>query len=133
MRAFNQALLAKQAWRLIDAPASLCAQLLKAKYYPNGSILDTVFTGHSSAVWKGIVHGLELVKKGIIWRIGDGASVRTWRDPWIPRRFDFHPITPKRNCRFNRVSYFLNESGAWIIDLLEEHFWPMDVVKILKI
>jgi hypothetical protein len=59
--------------------------LLKARYYPNGSILDTVFSGNSSAVWKGIAHGLELVKRGIIWRIGDSTSVRTWRDPWIPQ------------------------------------------------
>jgi hypothetical protein len=36
MKLFNQALLARQAWRLIQYPDSLCAQLLKAKYYPNG-------------------------------------------------------------------------------------------------
>jgi hypothetical protein len=35
MRLFNQALLARQAWRLIQYPDTLCAQLLKAKYYPN--------------------------------------------------------------------------------------------------
>jgi hypothetical protein len=32
---FNLAMLAKQAWRMLIAPDSLCAQVLKAKYYPN--------------------------------------------------------------------------------------------------
>lgn len=67
MRAFNQALLAKQAWRFIDRPESLCARLLKARYYPNGNLGDTVFTHNASTVWRGIEHGLELLKKGIIW------------------------------------------------------------------
>jgi hypothetical protein len=43
MRLFNQALLARQAWRLLAFPDSLCAQVLKAKYYPNGELIDTVF------------------------------------------------------------------------------------------
>ena len=72
MRLFNQALLARQAWRLIDRPDSLCARLIKAKYYRWGNLVDTVFWGNPSAVWKGIEHGLELLKKGIIWRIGNG-------------------------------------------------------------
>lgn len=66
IRDFNQVLLAKQAWRLINDPNSLCARLLKAKYYPNGDILDTVFPVNCSVVWKGVIFGLELVKKGVI-------------------------------------------------------------------
>lgn len=93
MQAFNLILLAKQAWRLIGSPNSLCAQLLRAKYYPNGNILDTVFLGNSLVVWKVIAYGLDQVKQGIIWRVGNGASIRTWRDPWIPRGLDFGPIT----------------------------------------
>jgi hypothetical protein len=49
MRLFNHALLARQAWRLIQYPETLCAQLLKAKYYPSGSLIDTVFTGNGSS------------------------------------------------------------------------------------
>src|SRR4051812_17941437 len=76
MRAFNQALLAKHAWRLLDCPDSLCARLLRAKYYPHGNLLYTVFPTSSSTIWNGIVHGLELVKKGIIWRVGDCTLIR---------------------------------------------------------
>jgi hypothetical protein len=43
LRVFNQALLARQAWRLLKFPDSLCARLLKAKYYPSGDLLDTAF------------------------------------------------------------------------------------------
>ena len=85
MRAFNQALLVKQAWRLLDTPDSLCARLMRAKYYPNGNLLDTVFTRNSSVVWKGIEHRLELLKRGVIWRVGDGALIKTWQDPSISR------------------------------------------------
>uniref|UniRef100_A0A453QXK3 Reverse transcriptase domain-containing protein n=1 Tax=Aegilops tauschii subsp. strangulata TaxID=200361 RepID=A0A453QXK3_AEGTS len=61
MRAHNQALLAKQALRLLMTPESLCARLLRAKFFPNGTLVDTVFPSNSSAVWKGIEYGLELV------------------------------------------------------------------------
>lgn len=80
-RLFNQALLARQAWRLLDKPDSLCARVMKAKYYPNGSLVDTAFGGNASPGWRAIEHGLALLKKGIVWRIGNGRSVRIWRDP----------------------------------------------------
>ena len=110
---------------LLDAPNSLCAHLLRAKYSPTGNLLDTIFSRTSSAVWKGIEQGLELVKKGIIWRVGNGAMIRTWRDPWIPRCSSFGPVTLKRNCRFNRVADFLDDNGSWNIDMLNTHFWVM--------
>ena len=37
---FNLAMLAKQCWRLIENNASLCAKVLRARYYPNGDILN---------------------------------------------------------------------------------------------
>jgi hypothetical protein len=76
MKLFNQALLARQAWRLLVKLNSLCARLLKSKYYPNGNLLDTVFPSDTSTSWKGVEHGLELLKKGVIWRIGDGEKIQ---------------------------------------------------------
>lgn len=60
---FNQALLARQAWRLIQLPDSLCARLLKAKYYPRGSLIDTTFRSNASVTWQAVLHGLDLLKK----------------------------------------------------------------------
>lgn len=39
IRLMNQVMLARQAWRLVAFPDSLCAKVLKAKYYPNGNLL----------------------------------------------------------------------------------------------
>lgn len=37
---FNIALLGKMAWGLLTEPEDLVCQLLRAKYYPNGTFLD---------------------------------------------------------------------------------------------
>jgi hypothetical protein len=71
MRLFNQALLARQAWRLIQQPNTLCAQVLKAKYFPHVIPMDTTFSSNASSNWSSIEYDLELLKKGIIWRIGN--------------------------------------------------------------
>ncbi|PNT69203.1 hypothetical protein BRADI_3g51243v3 [Brachypodium distachyon] len=49
------ALLAKQAWRLIQSPDSLCARVLKAKYFPATDILDAAPMSGMSYVWRSIL------------------------------------------------------------------------------
>jgi hypothetical protein len=49
--------------------------------------LDTVFKQDASPSWHVIGFGLELLKEGLIWRIGDGCNVNTWRDRWIARDY----------------------------------------------
>ena len=63
MMSFNQALLARQGWRLLQYPDSLCARVLKSKYYPNGELLDTVFATDASPVWKELNLGWSYSKK----------------------------------------------------------------------
>lgn len=86
MQFFNQALLARQGWRLLQNPDSLCARVLKSKYYPRGELMDTVFASDASQAWRGIEHGLELLKKGLIWRVGMEKKIKIQRDQWVPRK-----------------------------------------------
>jgi ribonuclease HI len=133
LRLFNQALLARQAWRLIAFPDSLCARLLKAKYYPFRELTDTAFVQNTSPGWQGIMHGLELLKKGFIWRIGDGKKIRIWRDNWVPRG-DMKVTNNVNNSRIRRVAELINHnSRTWKEDVVRFVFHPFDAEEILKI
>jgi ribonuclease HI len=133
MRLFNQALLARQAWRLVAFPDSLCARVLRARYYPNGNFVDTVFTGNPSSTWTAISYGLDLLKKGLVWRVGNGRSIRIWRDPWLPRESYMKVLTPRRKNRLRRVSELLDAQGNWNEALVRETFYQVDSDIIMKI
>ena len=63
-QAFNLAMLAKQGWRLLSNPDSLCAKILRARYYPSGDILNSKLGCNPSYTWRSIFKGLEVVRKG---------------------------------------------------------------------
>ena len=71
---FNEALLAKQVWRLASNQDFLFYKFFKVKFFPNGSIFDAKEKNDSYA-WKSILKGREVIMRGMRWRIGDGFSV----------------------------------------------------------
>lgn len=94
IHSFNLAMLAKQAWRLWQFPESLCARILKAKYYKSSTLLDAQPRHGMSYMWRSVLRGLDLMKKGMVWRVGDGRGLKIWSDPWLPRSHTRKPITP---------------------------------------
>jgi hypothetical protein len=56
----------------LTVPHSFCDQVLKVKYYPRGQLHDTVFSANASPSWQGVQHGLDLLKRGLLWHIGNG-------------------------------------------------------------
>lgn len=78
---------------------------------------------------------MELVKHGIMWRVGNGTSISVWHDNWIPRESSRKPFTPDLN-QFGdiAVSNLLNPQGTnWDVGLLNSLFWEEDVEYILQI
>lgn len=70
--------------------------------------------GTASQTWRAIEYGLELLKKGTIWRIGDGAMIRIWRDNWVPRPYGLKPIGSRRTCRLRKVAHLIDQgSRTW--------------------
>jgi hypothetical protein len=123
MRLFNQALLAHQAMQLISYLNSLCAQVLKAKYFTEGNVLNMALASDASPTWRAIEYGVELLKHGVINRIGDGQGTRIWRDNWIPRRPNLKPSGAIHTCRLRRVSQLMRlGSNEWDEGTLRRYF-----------
>ena len=72
---FNKALLAKQLWRMMHNPDSLCFRVFKARFFPNCSILDAKDSNFGSYAWKSILGVRDVIKKVMVWCIGNGQSV----------------------------------------------------------
>jgi hypothetical protein len=75
MKIFNLAMLAKQCWRLLLDPSSLCYQVLKGRYFPKGDFWNSKNTRSASYTWRSIMQGKKLLQKGLVWRVGDGKNI----------------------------------------------------------
>jgi hypothetical protein len=91
---FNKALFAKQSWRLWNNPASLVARLMKAKYYLETSILEAKIGQRPSFVWRSILSSCDLLREGLVWRVGNGSNIRIWKDKLLPNTGNPRIISP---------------------------------------
>ena len=65
IRCFNLALLAKQGWRILQNPSSLCARVLKAKYFPRYDFLDSGVGYRPSFFWRSVQEAKLIIAKGM--------------------------------------------------------------------
>ncbi|XP_044366918.1 uncharacterized protein [Triticum aestivum] len=127
-------MLARQAWRLLQNPSSLCAQVLSSRYYPGCSILRARPSSGISYAWRSILKGVELLRKGIIWRVGNGKDIDIWSDPWIPRGNTRRVVSHRGNNLITKVSELINPiTNKWDEELVRQTFTPEDTKCILQI
>ncbi|KAG5553929.1 hypothetical protein RHGRI_011706 [Rhododendron griersonianum] len=69
----NEALLARQGWRLLMNPQSYWAKIMKGLYFPNSSFLEAKKGHRASWAWMSLLHGRELLAKGLRWQVQSGV------------------------------------------------------------
>ncbi|MDV3193925.1 MAG: hypothetical protein Q8835_02560, partial [Sweet potato little leaf phytoplasma] len=130
---FNQAMLAKQSWRLIKYPNSLLAKVLKGRYYKTGNFLKASLGNNPSYVWRSLLWGRELFMKGFRWRIGSGVGIDASSDPWIPREGSCKPIAPHPNTQNLTVANLIHRNGTWNEQMIRDLYIDQDANLIINI
>ena len=133
LRLFNVAMLGKQGWRLITKPESLCARVLKGRYFHETNFMEATRKKHASQTWRAALAARDVLQHGLIKRISDGESTNIWRDRWLPKHITGKPITPGDGQELHRVSELMTASGQWNEDLIREIFFPIDAEAILQL
>ncbi|KAL5581006.1 hypothetical protein UlMin_013448 [Ulmus minor] len=133
LRCFNQALLAKQGWRLIRKPDSLVARVLKACYFPSGDFLNARKGSKASFVWRSIIWGREVIEKGSRWRIGLGLNIDVIQDRWVPNPPMFKIFDPPPLPEGFTVFDLRLHNGEWDSKFIHLLFSDEEARRILSL
>lgn len=109
LQLFNLAMLGKHGWRFLTHPNSLCARVLKGKYFPNTNFQQATAPAGASATWKAIIAGRDAMDVGLIKRVGDGSTISIWTDRWIPNTMTLKPSGRQGSAILNTVSDLIDE------------------------
>lgn len=86
----------------------------------------------SSQVWKGILWGAELLRKGIKWEVRSGRAVAFWRDIWLERKplsqILLSPVDEEE--METRVYRYWDHGSWWRWDAFAHHLPATTLVKL---
>ncbi|XP_057811868.1 uncharacterized mitochondrial protein AtMg00310-like [Salvia miltiorrhiza] len=130
---FNQAMLAKQVWRLLTNDTSLLARSLKARYFPINDLLLASNAHNPSYAWKSLLVGRDLIVKGLALEVRKWGANRIGVDSWLlDGKGQF--FTAKVDDGFANLTAQEMMNGdldAWDCEKIEEILQPSDRQKVL--
>ncbi|XP_019168373.1 PREDICTED: uncharacterized protein LOC109164072 [Ipomoea nil] len=135
LRAFNLAMLGKQAWRLLTNTDSLVAKIYKARYYPKDTFLEATIGNNPSFCWRSIMAAKDLICGGIRRRVGNGKSTLIWEHPWLQDELDpmIHTEMPQHLSGAKVVGLIDQDTETWDPHILADIFQPSDIPRIQRI
>ena len=131
---FNEAMLAKQVWRLLHDQSSLFFQVFKAKYFPHGTVFEAKKSSGSYA-WQSILKARPVIEAGLMWRVGNGSTIRVYWDKWLPGKFPSTIKSPRVGVPGDvRVDSLIDQDTIqWDLEKIDLLFLPFEAAKIKSI
>ena len=78
--------------------------------------------------------GVNTLKHGYIWRVGDGTKINIWSDAWVPGSADRKVITPRGQNIISKVGDLIDPvTRQWDEELINQTFWPVYVHQVMSI
>ena len=134
LQCFNQALLAKQAWRVLQEKGSLFSRVFQSRYFSNSDFLSATRGSRPSYAWRSILFGRELLMQGLRTVIGNGQKTFVWTDKWLHDGSNRRPLNRRRFINVDlKVSQLIDPTSRnWNLNMLRDLFPWKDVEIILK-
>ncbi|KAK6144534.1 hypothetical protein DH2020_021354 [Rehmannia glutinosa] len=134
LKAFNLALLCKQAWQILTCLSTLLSRIFKAKYFPRGDIFSAQLGHRPSWSWRSIFDSIKSLKLGCRKFIRSGSTTNIWEDPWVPLHSDFlihsaHPTPSRLRIVADLIDH---EAGCWKFPLVRSFFSDSEAKTILE-
>lgn len=132
---FNQALLCKQAWRILYQPQSLLSRILEHCYFRNSGFLNCGVGTRPSYTWRSIIHSRKLLKWGLVKAIDDGRDTNVWCENWIMDGVPRPPLSLNDDIDISlKVSELINHNtGCWDVTKIYQTFVLQDAPYIPKL
>ena len=132
---FNDSLLAKQAWRLLQNEDTLFYRIFKARFFPHCSFMKAKELEFGSYVWKSILKGREVIQIGARFQVGNGKSIKIWQHHWLPIKHPPLVMSPIIESKENAtVDCLIDENtGKWDAKMLEGILIPAEAELVKKI
>jgi hypothetical protein len=111
------------------------AKIMKAKYFLGGSILDVRVGNRPSFAWKSIISSCNILKEGLVWRVGNGSQIRIWKDRWIPQPTTYRVRSSPQLLDLDATANMLinKDTKWWDLSMLESNFNKEEIQLIQSI
>ncbi|KAH1047018.1 hypothetical protein J1N35_037802 [Gossypium stocksii] len=101
----------------------LLAHVMKAKYYQMSSFIRAKLGSYPSYTWCSILSTCRVIKEEDQWKVGSGASINIWRDPWLSGSRQAKVMGQCININYSYISDLSNmDSYTWKVDVLNRLF-----------
>lgn len=110
---------------------------MKAKYFPNPTLLEAGPRPSASLIWQSITKVLTTFRDNIYFIPENGSVISIREDPWIPWLFDHRPVWNESTFQVDTVRFVFdlaaNDGSGWNVPLLSSLFTLESVHQILRL